>query len=283
MQTIQTRPELRQKLSAWRGAGERIAVVPTMGNLHDGHISLVRIAKSHADRVVVTLFVNPTQFGRGEDFATYPRTPEQDAAKLRAAGIDLLFAPDVATVYPFGIDAATRVSVPGLTDSLCGTGRPGHFDGVTSAIMRFFALLQPDLAVFGQKDYQQQLVIRRMVDDLGLPVEIVVGPVVREPGGLAMSSRNAFLNSKEGEIAARLYETLRGTASEIAAGNRDFGKLAASGMETLTEARQAPEYFEIRRAADLALPRSNCTELVVLAATRVGTVRLIDNVLVAAQ
>ena len=196
MQSLQHRTELAALVSGWRSAGERIAVVPTMGNLHEGHLSLVRLAQANADRVIVTLFVNPTQFGDGEDFEIYPRTLQQDTRLLQALNIDVLFAPDVQTVYPFGIENATRVSVPGLSDDLCGSSRPGHFDGVTTVVIRLLTLTQPDIAVFGQKDYQQQLVIRRMVEDLGLPLEIISGPIVREPDGLAMSSRK--LKSKRG-------------------------------------------------------------------------------------
>lgn len=251
-----------------------------MGNLHDGHLSLVRIAKSHADRVVVTVFVNPTQFGKGEDFASYPRTIETDAAKLGDERVDVLFAPDTETMYPLGIDNATRISVSGLTDEFCGSDRPGHFDGVTSIVMRLFALVQPNLAVFGQKDFQQQLIIRRMVEDVGLQIEIMVGPVVREPSGLAMSSRNANLNDKEREIAAGLYKALQNTASELAKGNRDYEELEARGVLTLTQAQQSPEYFAICQSADLAAPQSNCKDFVILAASRVGVVRLIDNIVV---
>jgi pantoate--beta-alanine ligase len=224
--------------------------------------------------------VNPTQFGPGEDFAAYPRTVESDTAKLRDERVDLLFAPDIAAVYPFGVDNATRVTVPGLTDEFCGSGRPGHFDGVTSVVVRLFALVQPDVAVFGQKDYQQQLVIRRMVDDLGLPIEILVGPVVRELNGLAMSSRNTYLSDPEREIAAGIYRTLQVTADALLAGNRGFRGLEANAMRALTQARQSPEYFAIRQAANLAPPQSHSKDLVVLAASRVGTVRLIDNIVV---
>ena len=196
-------------VSGWRSGGERVAVVPTMGNLHDGHLSLVRIAKVHADRVVVTLFVNPTQFGEGEDFATYPRSLDRDTQILHEIGADALFAPDVRTIYPFGVENATRVSVPGLADDLCGAGRPGHFDGVTTVLTRLFTLSQPDVAVFGQKDYQQQLVVRRLVEDFGLPIEIVTAPIVREPDGLAMSSRNSNLSVEFVVLAAARFEKVR--------------------------------------------------------------------------
>lgn len=280
MLTISTRPDLRQQLSAWRAAGERIALVPTMGNLHDGHASLVCIAKRHADRVAVSVFVNPTQFGPGEDYRSYPRTLEDDAARLRAENVDLLFAPELATVYPLGLEQATRVSVPDLGDELCGAARPGHFDGVTSVVLRLFALVQPDIAVFGQKDYQQQLVIRRLVLDLGLPVQIELGPIIREPSGLAMSSRNGYLSNTERTVAAALYRALKAAAQELTAGNRKFAKLEAMTLRLLTEAEQSPEYVAIREAADLALPDAHSQNLIVLGASRVAGVRLIDNILV---
>ena len=209
MQTIVDKHELREQLDAWRREREHIAIVPTMGNLHAGHISLVEAAREQAARVVVTVFVNPTQFGEGEDFDGYPRTIDKDTRSLEKTSADVLFAPSVETMYPFGIDNATRVVVPGLTEQLCGSFRPGHFDGVTTVVARLFALVQPDVAVFGQKDYQQQLVIRRMVEDLNLPIEILTVPTVREPDGLAMSSRNAYLNEEERKAAPALYRCLR--------------------------------------------------------------------------
>ncbi|MDH4126715.1 MAG: pantoate--beta-alanine ligase [Gammaproteobacteria bacterium] len=280
MITISTRPDLWQRLSAWRAAGDRVALVPTMGNLHDGHASLVRIAKRHADRVVVSVFVNPTQFGPGEDYASYPRTLEDDATRLQAENVDLLFAPEIATMYPLGLEQATHVSVPGLGDELCGAARPGHFDGVTSVVLRLFALVQPDIAVFGQKDYQQQLIIRRMVLDLGLSVQVELGPIIREPSGLAMSSRNGNFSNTERSIAAALFEVLQVVAQELAAGNRKFAKLEAKAMRLLTEAGQSPEYVAIRQSADLAMPDAGSQSLIVLAASRVAGVRLIDNILV---
>jgi pantoate--beta-alanine ligase len=283
MLTTSTRPELRQQLSAWRAAGERIALVPTMGNLHDGHASLIRIARRHADRVVVTVYVNPTQFGPGEDYASYPRTLDDDATRLRAENVDLLFAPDDAAVYPFGIDQATRVSIPELGDELCGAARPGHFDGVTSVVLRLFALVQPNIAVFGQKDYQQQLIIRRMVEDLGLPLQIELAPIVREPSGLAMSSRNGFFSNTERTTAAALYEALRAAADELSAGNRKYAKLEANTMRALAAAQQSPEYVAIRQSSDLARPSANCQNLIVLGASRVAGVRLIDNIIVKAS
>ena len=280
MKVIEDKGELRELVAEWRRAGDHIAVVPTMGNLHAGHISLVDIARQHAERVVVTVFVNPTQFGAGEDFDTYPRTIDKDTRRLKTVSADVLFAPNESVVYPFGHENATRVIVPGLTEHLCGSFRPGHFDGVTSVVARLFALVQPDTAVFGQKDYQQQLVIRRMVDDLNLPVRVVTAPTVREDDGLAMSSRNAYLDEDEREVAPRLFETLQGIEESLQGGDAAFEKLEQDAMAQLEQAGFDPEYVAIRNARDLAPPEADCREFVVLAAARLGAARLIDNVLV---
>jgi pantoate--beta-alanine ligase len=251
-----------------------------MGSLHQGHLSLARVARARADRVVVTVFVNPTQFGEGEDYDVYPRSLESDQAKLAAEDVDLLFAPDVATIYPFGIEVATRVIVPELTGELCGSSRPGHFDGVTSVVARLFALVQPDIAVFGQKDFQQQLVVRRMVDDLSLPIDIVVAPIIREADGLAMSSRNAYLNPDQRKAASSIYEVLQQLEKDLQNGNRDFAALESKATRLLDESVQDVEYFVIRQAGDLALPRPGSRQLVILAAAYIGEVRLIDNIVV---
>ncbi len=278
MQVVETSADLRAQLREWREEGDDIAVVPTMGNLHAGHVSLVELARQLADRVVVTLFVNPTQFSPDEDFAEYPRTRDRDSMRLRKIGADVLFAPDVETMYPFGIDNATTVSVPGLTKDLCGTSRPGHFDGVTSVVARLFALVQADVAVFGQKDYQQQLVIRRMVADLNLPIEIVTAPTVREEDGLAMSSRNAYLSDEERAIAPLLFSTLSNVKDKLQSGNRDYAALEEQASLALAAGGFVPEYVAIRRAADLGTPQDDSNKLVVLAAARLGQARLIDNV-----
>lgn len=280
MHVITEKSGLREELSAWRDAGERIAIVPTMGSLHDGHLSLVHVAKENADRVVATVFVNPTQFGPNEDFEIYPRTLENDADKLASADADLLFAPDVATVYPFGIEGATRVVVPQLTNELCGSTRPGHFDGVTSVVARLFALVQPDIAVFGQKDYQQQLVIRRMVDDLGLPIDIKVAPIVRETDGLAMSSRNAYLDVDEREAAATIYRVLQQAEQDLLGGRQDYAEVEKEATRRLARTVGDVEYLAIRQADDLASPQPTSGRLVLLAAARVGKVRLIDNIVI---
>ena len=197
MQIVSNAEELREHIADWRHAGDHIALVPTMGNLHQGHMSLIELARKHAERVVVSIFVNPTQFADGEDHDNYPRTMDKDARRLKRADVDLIFAPDVETMYPFGIDNATSVKVPVLSEELCGSFRPGHFDGVSTVVNRLFILVQPDVAVVGQTDYQQQLVIRRMTEDMNMPVEIITGPTVRDDDGLAKSSRNQYLTEAE--------------------------------------------------------------------------------------
>ena len=280
MIVVENKEELRERLAEWRHGGEHIAVVPTMGNLHAGHISLVEVARQHAERVVVTVFVNPTQFGEGEDFDDYPRTLELDTLRLKKISADVLFAPSVDTVYPFGLENATRVIVPGLTENFCGTFRPGHFDGVTTVVARLFSLVQPDVAVFGQKDFQQQLVIRRMVDDLNLPIRIVTAPTVREDDGLAMSSRNAYLDEEERRIAPALHQTLESIGADLQNGKRNFVELERQAMQSLEETGFSPEYIAVRRAMDLSEPDRDCDELVVLAAAQLGKARLIDNIVV---
>jgi len=251
-----------------------------MGNLHAGHLSLVELAREHAERVVVSIFVNPTQFGEGEDFDDYPRTLELDKRKLKASGADLIFAPDVETMYPFGLEYATRVSVPHLTANFCGASRPGHFDGVTTVVARLFALVQPDAAIFGQKDYQQQLVIRHMTEDLNLPIKIVTGATVREDDGLAMSSRNSYLSKEERATAPELYATLSHVGKELQNGRRNFPDLEAEAEKRLTASGFDVDYFAIRRAINLEIPDRDCDDLVVLAAARLGKARLIDNIVV---
>ncbi len=273
--------ELRATLAAWRKGGERIAFVPTMGNLHAGHLDLIVEARHRADRVVASIFVNPMQFGEGEDFDAYPRTLEADTAKLTEAGVDLLFAPTVSAIYPSGARQQTRVEVPGLSDLLCGASRPGHFIGVATIVCKLFNMVQPDLAVFGEKDYQQLMVIRRMVTDLAFPVEIVGKSTVREADGLAMSSRNGYLSPEQRASAPSLYQALQATAKAIRAGNRDFNSLQAEAERALRQAGFRPDYYAIRRAEDLELPTENEPSLVILAAAFLGTTRLIDNLIVA--
>jgi pantoate--beta-alanine ligase len=276
MLTLHEIPKLRAQLAEWRAAGLRIGLVPTMGNLHDGHIALVEAALGGADRVVTTVFVNPLQFGAGEDLDAYPRTLTQDAARLAAAGNHLLFAPSESTMYPRGRDGHTRVEVPGLSAELCGASRPGHFQGVTTVVAKLFNLVQPDVAVFGKKDYQQLLLIRRMVADLDMPIEITGLPTVREADGLAMSSRNGYLTAVERAQAPVLYRSLQRLAAAVAAG-AEPAAAEQDAVRALREAGFEPDYVSVRRRADLAPPGRDDRGLVVLAAARLGRARLIDN------
>lgn len=280
MQITETSESLREQLADWRQAGEHIALVPTMGNLHEGHLSLVEIARQHAERVVVSIFVNPTQFGGGEDFAAYPKTLERDKRRLKHANVDLLFVPSIETMYPFGIDNATSVTVPVLTDELCGSYRPGHFAGVTSVVSRLFGLVQPDVAVFGEKDFQQLMVIRRLVKDLSLPVDIVAGPTQRAEDGLALSSRNQYLTEEERLVAPQIYAALKKIGEGLQAGKRDYQQMEQQALDELADFGMQPDYVSIRRAENLAEPDRDTDELVILAAARLGKSRLIDNLAV---
>jgi pantoate--beta-alanine ligase len=281
MQTVTSRNALRATIAHWRAGGQRVAFVPTMGNLHAGHLRLVEHARQVADRVVVSIFVNPLQFGPEEDFASYPRTPEADSLHLAEMDVDLLFAPPVEEMYPDGAASATRVEVAGLSEILCGAVRPGHFAGVATIVTKLLNLVQPEVAIFGEKDYQQLAVIRRMAADLFLPVHIAGVPTVREPDGLAMSSRNHYLAPAERESAPALYAALRHAAGRIAAGAPDWEGIEAEGLEWLRRAGFRPDYFVVRSAPDLDPPTPQCAELVVLAAGTLGRTRLIDNVTVA--
>ncbi|MET0085582.1 MAG: pantoate--beta-alanine ligase [Sedimenticola sp.] len=277
MKTVNSVADLRQQIGEWRRNGERIALVPTMGNLHAGHIELVKRATELADHVVVSIFVNPMQFGEGEDFEAYPRTLEADAVKLEGAKTDLLFAPPVDEVYPQSRGEQTRIEVPGISDILCGASRPGHFVGVATVVCKLFNMVQPDIAVFGEKDYQQLMVIRRMTDDLSMPVLIYGLATVREEDGLAMSSRNGYLTKDERASAPALYRTLQLIAIALQTGDKDFPGLEAQANTELEKAGFRPDYFHIRRAHDLSEPNGDDTELVLLAAAHLGKARLIDN------
>jgi pantoate--beta-alanine ligase len=271
---------LRATLAEWRRAGARVAFVPTMGNLHQGHLDLVHAAAAAAERVVASIFVNPLQFGPGEDFAAYPRTLDDDLARLEGSGCNLVFAPTEAVMYPSGRVGTTRVEVPGLADVLCGASRPGHFTGVTTVVAKLFNLVQPDLAAFGQKDYQQLTIVRRMVADLDFPVEILGVATRREADGLAMSSRNRYLSAAERRVAPALHAALQAAADALRRGERDFVALQHAGMDNIRSAGMSPEYFEVRRQDDLGAPQGNDRNLVVLAASKLGRARLIDNLLV---
>ncbi|MGI9236375.1 MAG: pantoate--beta-alanine ligase [Woeseiaceae bacterium] len=280
MLLVHSKQELADQVSEWRHNDEHIALVPTMGSLHAGHLALVELAREQAERVVVSIFVNPAQFGEDEDYDTYPRTLERDRIRLKTTAADMIFAPDVDTVYPFGIENATTILVPGLTENYCGASRPGHFEGVTAVVARLFAMVQPDVAVFGQKDYQQQLVIRRMVEDLSFPVSIITSATIRDDDGLAMSSRNAYLSEEQRAIAPLLYERLSLVGRELQNGQRNFNELETLARESLLAEGFEVEYFAIRRALNLEIPDRDCDDLVVLAAATLGRARLIDNVVV---
>jgi len=280
MRTVHTIAELRAQVATWRRAGERVAFVPTMGNLHRGHIHLVERARERAPRTVASVFVNPTQFGPNEDYAGYPRTLEDDARQLAAAELDVLFAPTVAEMYPRPLDDMTQVTVPELSGVLCGASRPIHFRGVATVVSKLFNMVQPDVALFGEKDWQQLIVIRRLVADLDFPIEIVGVPTVREADGLALSSRNGYLTAEERAIAPVLYATLTACAERVRAGERDYERLADEAKARLSAAGFRPDYFEIRRAHDLRLPADGGADLRILAAAWLGRARLIDNLAV---
>jgi pantoate--beta-alanine ligase len=267
---------LRARIAGWRRDGLRVGFVPTMGNLHAGHYSLVDLARREADRVVASVFVNPTQFGPNEDFARYPRTPEADAAGLEAAGCDLLWLPSVETMYPYGVDATVQVRVPGVTGVLEGAHRPGHFDGVATVVARLFNQVCPDMAVFGRKDYQQLAVIRYMVRDLAFPVALVAGETRREADGLAMSSRNQYLSVEERARAPELHATLEGLREAVLAGTPRTAA-EASASERLMGRGFEVDYIVVRRP-DLSEPADGeHGRRVALAAARLGRTRLIDN------
>jgi pantoate--beta-alanine ligase len=278
MHSVARPSELRALVAAWRRNGERIAFVPTMGNLHAGHGSLVGRAAELAERVIVSIFVNPLQFGPNEDFAAYPRTPGDDRRVLDSLHVDLLFAPEVADIYPRGQESTARVHVPLLEDILCGAFRPGHFMGVATVVTKLLNIVQPDVAVFGEKDYQQLLIIRRAAIDLCMPVEIIGAPTTREPDGLAMSSRNRYLSAGERAVAPAIHTELERARVAIEAGEKDLAALERRGAEALRQAGFRPDYFEIRDAATLEEPSAQSRELVVLTAARIGRARLIDNV-----
>ena len=276
MEVVRTAEALRTAVAALRGNGRRIAFVPTMGNLHAGHVALMTQARAHANAVVASIYVNPLQFGPREDFAAYPRTPDADSAMLRAAGVEILFMPDEATMYPRGRAAHTRVEVPLVAEILCGAARPGHFAGVTTVVARLFNLVRPDIALFGKKDYQQLMLIRLMTRDLGMPIEIVGCDTVRADDGLALSSRNGYLTPAERAVAPALYAALQTVARGLYAGETAAHATERAGAQ-LAQVGFAPEYVSVRRACDLAEPDAGDSELVVLAAARLGRARLIDN------
>jgi pantoate--beta-alanine ligase len=278
MRTVTTIAEVRAQVGRWHEEKQRVVFVPTMGNLHAGHMSLIEAARRHGDKFVASIFVNPMQFGPNEDFAHYPRTPTQDADMLERAGCDLMFMPDVAEIYPNGADQATRVEVPGISDILCGEFRPGHFEGVATIVAKLFHIVDPDVAIFGEKDYQQLTVIRRMVADLCLRVEIVGAPTVRESDGLAMSSRNQYLDEAQRKIAPAIHRQLTQAVAALRSGVRDYPRLESAGRAALDAAGFRTEYFSVRDARTLAPAQPDTMHFVVLTAARLGKARLIDNV-----
>lgn len=278
MNTVKTVRELRAAVTHARNAGKRIGFVPTMGNLHSGHATLVTKAAQQADFVVASIFVNPLQFGANEDLDTYPRTLAADQEKLLQAGCHLLFAPTVEEMYPHGMTGLTRVTAAQLSNELCGSRRPGHFDGVTTVVSKLFNMVQPDLAIFGQKDYQQLAVIRAMVHDLNMPLQIIGEPTVRADDGLALSSRNGYLSPEQRAIAPELYRHLKAMSKAINAGERDFAKLTALHREQIEAAGFRMDYLEVRHGQTLLPALATDRDLVILVAAFLGTTRLIDNV-----
>ncbi|GGB52626.1 pantoate--beta-alanine ligase [Shewanella inventionis] len=268
---------IREQVKAWRSKGETVAFVPTMGNLHQGHITLVNEAKNRADHVVVSIFVNPMQFGPKEDLDGYPRTLEQDSEKLVNAGAELLFTPTPEIIYPKGLTKQTYIEVPNIGDELCGASRPGHFRGVATIVAKLFNIVQPDIALFGCKDFQQLLIIKTMVEDLSMPIEIIGIDTIREASGLAMSSRNGYLTEDEKHNAAALKRAIDHVINAIQH-NEDPQHAIAHALEQLKKAGFTPDYFEVRNANTLAQAMPNDNQLVVIAAAYLGKARLIDNV-----
>jgi pantoate--beta-alanine ligase len=276
MQIVNTVSELREAIKIWRSAGESVAFVPTMGNLHAGHLQLVSTAKKTTDRVVVSIFVNPTQFGAGEDFETYPRTEREDQSKLETVSADLLFKPAIADIY--SPDAKTTVTVSDLSDRYCGASRPGHFSGVATVVCKLFNIVQPDRALFGLKDFQQLTVIKTMVRDLHIPVEIIGVDTVREPSGLAMSSRNGYLTDAEKSTAPKLYQALCAAQDAILAGNQAYVAIEQEALQFLQQAGFQVDYFSVCRRSDLKKAVVDDVDLVLLTAAKLGKTRLIDNI-----
>lgn len=278
MQVFHHVETLRQALAKERAAGRRIGFVPTMGNLHNAHLALVELAQQQCDVVVASIFVNRLQFGLNEDWDRYPRTLEADTLKLREQGGDFLFCPDESEIYPNGMDEQTRVVVPTMAQVLCGASRPGHFDGVTTVVAKLFNIVQPDAAVFGIKDYQQLAIIRRMVEDLCIPVDIIAGDIVREPDGLAMSSRNAYLTEQERPKANQLYKSLRWICEQITAGERDFSALEAAARAQIEAVGFKPDYISVANAKTLNPAADDDEAITVLGAMYTSRARLIDNI-----
>ncbi|MEO2267118.1 pantoate--beta-alanine ligase [Pseudoalteromonas sp. YIC-656] len=277
MQTTSEIRSLRSQIKAWRQAGLSVAFVPTMGNLHEGHFSLVDKAKTLADKVVVSIFVNPMQFGANEDLDAYPRTLVQDQQGLSERGADYLFTPTVETIYPNGLDAQSFVDVPGVSMGYCGGSRPGHFRGVATVVTKLFNLVQPDFACFGEKDFQQLQVIKTMVLDLAIPVEVIGVPTQRDVNGLALSSRNGYLSEEQKQQAAILFKTLNWMKEEIQSGQRDYAALEVQAIARIEELGLKVDYLSVAERNTLKAPHADDQQLVILAAAFLDKVRLIDN------
>lgn len=277
MQRVETISALRAQIKAWRASKQTIAFVPTMGNLHLGHLSLVRKASELADRVVVSIFVNPLQFDDKADLSAYPRTVKADIHMLSTVDCDVIFTPTIDVMYPKGMAPHTNIIVPNMDDKLCGLKRPGHFDGVATVVTKLLNIVQADIALFGEKDYQQLLLIKRLVRDLNLPVDILGAPTFREESGLAMSSRNQYLTEQQRDQASGLYQTLLSVKQRIEMGEQDFPALQQEAIAKLEGLGFEAEYVDIRRADDLAQAMSGDKNLRILAAVRLGKARLIDN------
>ncbi len=278
MLIIETIPLLRQQIRRWRQEGKRIALVPTMGNLHDGHMKLVDDAKSRADVVVTTIFVNPMQFDRPDDLTRYPRTLQEDCEKLNRRKVDLVFAPAPADIYPKGLDSQTFLEVPGLSTMLEGASRPGHFRGVSTIVSKLFNMVQPDIACFGEKDFQQLAVIRKMVADMGYDIEIIGVPTVRAKDGLALSSRNGYLTAEQRKIAPGLHKVMQSLADKLRAGERDTEEMLAIAATELNEKGFRSDDLQIRDADTLLELDVESKRAVVLMAAWLGQARLIDNI-----
>ena len=274
LSVLETLAALRAQRAAWRAAGERLALVPTMGNLHAGHLGLVTQAKARADRVLVTLFVNPSQFGPGEDFERYPRTLDADLEALARIGCDAVFVPAVSTIYPEGLPPRTRVCPGPLAEQLCGADRPGHFEGVATVVLRLFTMTEPELAVFGQKDYQQLMIIRQLVEDLALPIEVLGAPIARAEDGLALSSRNGYLTAEQRAQAPALHRALQALAEGPGGA---WLERCEGGRQALEAQGFVVDYLTVRRQADLAPADADDRALIALVAAKLGSTRLIDN------
>ena len=277
MQQVSSLEQLRQQAKQWRQQGLMIGFVPTMGNLHAGHLSLVEKAKQHADKVIVSIFVNPLQFNEQSDLDAYSRTQDKDAAKLVETACDIVFMPEVKTVYPEGMAKQSKVIVPEIGDRLCGAHRPGHFDGVATVVTKLFNMVMPDIAVFGEKDYQQLLLIKKLVHDLNMPIKIIGAPTHREQSGLAMSSRNQYLSEAEQIVASEIYQTLLDIKQSLENGRNDFTTLCEQSKQAIEQKGFEVDYIEICRETDLMPAQSSDKGLRILVASQLGLARLIDN------